>query len=84
MTKRDELKARLATQGGKQKPEAAASGYVPAPSRRGKVLLAVYCDPAVREQVRAAALKKQTTAQALVLDALNEYFKSDPDLRPIA
>ena len=86
MARRESIKNKLQTQGMGRAPTAtggpapAASGYVPAPSRRDKVPLMIYVDPAVREQVRAAALRMQVPAQTLVLTALNEFFERNPDL----
>lgn len=89
MSQRETLKSQLKAKSGKKReesaelPEPSASGYVPAPSRRGKVLLAVYVDLAVREQIRREALRQHTTAQALVLRYLNEGFVRDGE-KPIA
>ncbi len=50
------------------------SGGVP-PSRRGKVAISAYFDPAVRKQLAILAVKKDKSQAALVADALNMLFE---------
>ena len=44
------------------------------PNRVGKVTVTGYFDPAVRRQLRRLALDTDTTAQALLGEALNDLF----------
>ena len=44
------------------------------PNRVGKVSICAFFDPAVRRQLRRLALDTDTTAQALLGEALNDLF----------
>lgn len=46
-----------------------------APSRRGKVAVAAYFDPAVRKQLAILAVKEERSQAALLADALNLLFE---------
>ncbi len=52
----------------------AATGGVPA-SRRGKVAISGYFDPAVRKQLAILAVKQDKSQAALMADALNLLFE---------
>jgi hypothetical protein len=45
-----------------------------APSRRGKVAVAAYFDPAVRKQLAILAVKEDRSQAALLAEALNLLF----------
>lgn len=45
------------------------------PSRQGTKVIAAHADPAVSKQLRQLALDEDTSAQALVLEALNLLFE---------
>jgi hypothetical protein len=46
-----------------------------APSRRGKVTVAAYFDPAVRKQLAILAVKEDRSQAALLAEALNLLFE---------
>jgi hypothetical protein len=46
-----------------------------APSRRGKVTIAAYFDPAVRKQLAILAVEEDKSQAALMADALNMLFE---------
>jgi hypothetical protein len=46
-----------------------------APSRRGKVAVAAYFDPAVRKQLAILAVKEDRSQAALLAEALNLLFE---------
>jgi hypothetical protein len=46
-----------------------------APSRRGKVAVAPYFDPAVRKQLAILAVKEEKSQAALLAEALNLLFE---------
>lgn len=46
-----------------------------APSRRGKVVISAYFDPAVRQQLAILAIKQERSQAALLADALNLLFE---------
>lgn len=50
-----------------------AAGQVP--SRRGKVVISAYFDPAVRQQFAILAIKQERSQAALLADALNLLFE---------
>ena len=50
-----------------------ASGI--APSRKGKVVISAYFDPAVRQQFAILAVKQNKSQAALMADALNMLFE---------
>jgi hypothetical protein len=84
MAKREALKRELDKHSGKA-PAAdldiaydgvpSASGYVPPPSRRGKVTFAIHVLPSVRAQMKSLAAERGTTVQALVEDGINMVFE---------
>jgi hypothetical protein len=45
------------------------------PSRRGKVAVSAYFDPAVRKQLAILAVKEEKSQAALLADALNLLFE---------
>lgn len=45
------------------------------PSRRGKVVISAYFDPAVRQQFAILAIKQERSQAALLADALNLLFE---------
>src|SRR3954453_23894864 len=47
----------------------------PAPSRKGKVAISAYFDPAVRQQLAILAVKENKSQAALLADALNLLFE---------
>lgn len=53
-----------------------------APSRRGKVVISGYFDPAVRQQLAILAIKQNRSQAALMADALNMLFEqhSEPPI----
>ena len=84
MAKREALKRELDKQSGKASVvdldvagdvEASASGYVPPPSRRGKVTFAIHVFPSVRAQMKSLAAERGTTVQALVEEGINMVFE---------
>ena len=64
-------------------PELAAAEPIPAaapatalaPSRKGKVVISAYFDPAVRQQLAILAIKQERSQAALLADALNLLFE---------
>lgn len=46
-----------------------------APSRKGKVVISAYFDPAVRQQLAILAIKQERSQAALLADALNLLFE---------
>ncbi|SFM83883.1 ribbon-helix-helix domain-containing protein [Methylobacterium pseudosasicola] len=46
-----------------------------APSRKGKVVISAYFDPAVRQQLAIMAIKQDRSQAALLADALNLLFE---------
>ncbi|MCJ2085041.1 hypothetical protein MKK88_03400 [Methylobacterium sp. E-005] len=46
-----------------------------APSRKGKVVISAYFDPAVRQQLAIMAIKQDRSQAALMADALNLLFE---------
>ena len=54
-------------------PSEAAIGAPP--SRRGKVTIAAYFDPAVRKQLAILAVKQEKSQAALLAEALNLLFE---------
>lgn len=54
---------------------AAAALSSVAPSRRGKVTVAAYFDPAVRKQLAILAVKEDRSQAALLAEALNLLFE---------
>lgn len=50
-------------------------GPLPQPSRRGKVAITHWVDPAVRKQLAQLALDHDTSQAALVAEALNLLFE---------
>ena len=83
MAKREALKRELEKEGGRAvaadldgtEIKASASGYVPPPSRRGKVAFAIHVLPSVRAQMKALAAERGTTVQALVEEGMNMVFE---------
>ncbi|OHV14806.1 hypothetical protein BK022_23725 [Methylorubrum extorquens] len=64
-------------------PEAiAAPAAALAPSRKGKVVISGYFDPAVRQQLAILAIKQNRSQAALMADALNLLFErhSEPPI----
>ena len=53
----------------------AASVADMAPSRRGKVAVAAYFDPAVRKQLAILAVKEDRSQAAMLAEALNLLFE---------
>jgi hypothetical protein len=53
-----------------------------APSRKGKVVISGYFDPAVRQQLAILAIKQNRSQAALMADALNMLFEkhSEPPI----
>lgn len=53
-----------------------------APSRKGKVVISGYFDPAVRQQLAILAIKQNKSQAALMADALNLLFEkySEPPI----
>lgn len=53
-----------------------------APSRKGKVVISGYFDPAVRQQLAILAIKQNRSQAALMADALNLLFEqhSEPPI----
>src|SRR5215213_5468316 len=47
----------------------------PAPSRKGKVAISAYFDPAVRQQLAILAVKENKSQAALMAEALNLMFE---------
>jgi hypothetical protein len=47
----------------------------PAPSRKGKVAISAYFDPAVRQQLAILAVKQNKSQAALMAEALNLMFE---------
>ena len=84
MAKREALKRDLEKESGKvptidldaaDTPAPAGSGYVPPPSRRGKITFAIHVLPSVRAQMKTLAIERGTTVQALVEEGLNMVFE---------
>lgn len=46
-----------------------------APSRRGKVVISGYFDPAVRQQLAILAIKQERSQAAMIAEALNLLFE---------
>ena len=64
-------------------PEAVAAPTAAlAPSRKGKVVISGYFDPAVRQQLAILAIKQNRSQAALMADALNLLFEkhSEPPI----
>ncbi len=55
--------------------ESAPMAAYDAPSRKGKVAISAYFDPAVRKQLAILAIKEDKSQAALVADALNLLFE---------
>lgn len=56
-------------------PALTASLGVQAPSRRGKVVISGYFDPAVRQQLAILAIKQERSQAAMIAEALNLLFE---------
>ena len=56
-------------------PEAAPPPAAQVPSRRGKVVISAYFDPAVRQQLAILAIKQEQSQAAMLADALNLLFE---------
>lgn len=78
MSKRESFKDNLTPEAEIELPR-----YVPAPSRRGKVMLNVAVNPASRDLLKSVASRNGTTVQAVIRDFMNEYFVRNNE-KPIA
>jgi hypothetical protein len=58
-----------------EQPVAAPTAPGIAPSRKGKVVISAYFDPAVRQQFAILAVKQNKSQAALMADALNMLFE---------
>lgn len=59
------------------------SGYMPAPSRKDKVIYSIHVDPALRHAMKELALKRGLSIQALTEEALRlVYFKYERKALP--
>ena len=64
-------------------PEAAAPDPAPAarpPSRAGLKALTLYVDPAAHRQLRMLAIETNMSAQALLVEAVNDLFQKQGKL----
>jgi hypothetical protein len=70
------LAAALHKASGKVTPAVEVKEAAPAvaPIRRGKRLIAAHFDPAVARQLKMVAADEETTIQALLTEALNDFF----------
>ena len=55
--------------------ESPRSGFGAPPSRRGKVAISAYFDPAVRQQLAILAVKENRSQASLMAEALNLMFE---------
>lgn len=74
---REAISAEIARRTGRTDPSVpqSAYAYVLPPSRRGRVGLTTYHDPAVLQQLKEIAVQNRTTQQKLVAEALNHIFQ---------
>jgi hypothetical protein len=72
-----DLATALASESGKAGPVPEQEDQRPnvPPSRRGKITFAVHVTPKVRAQMKALAVERGTTVQALMAEGMNYVFK---------
>ena len=67
--------AQAPTQAAEEQTVSVPAAPAVAPSRKGKVVISAYFDPAVRQQFAILAVKQNKSQAALMADALNMLFE---------